>query len=125
MFIPANAGTQAHLATPKKAQKPPGGAVSFYTYIMASGPYGTLYTGMTHSLYKRVHEHREALRPGFTAKYGVKTLVWFERHEVSDLAFRRERQIKEWKRRWKIEMIETMNPGWRDLADELEALLEP
>jgi putative endonuclease len=97
--------------------------MSFYTYIMASGPYGTLYTGSTDSLSKRVYEHREKIRGGFTAKYEVNKLVWFENFETREGAFRRERRIKEWKRRWKVELIEAMNPEWKDLGEELNNLL--
>jgi len=97
--------------------------MSFYTYIMASGPYGTLYTGSTDSLSKRVYEHREKIRGGFTAKYGVDKLVWFQNFETREGAFRRERQIKEWRRRWKVQLIEEMNPEWKDLGEELNNLL--
>jgi len=95
--------------------------VAFYTYIDASRRNGTLYTGSTDDLGKRVGEHRDKLRPGFTAKYGVAILVWFEVHETREAAFRRERQIKEWKRNWKLEMIERGNPGWDDLFPSLFA----
>jgi len=97
--------------------------MSFYTYILASGAHGTLYTGSTDNLARRVFEHREKMRPGFTAKYGVTRLVWFETFELRENAFRRERQIKEWRRKWKIELIETDNPTWRDLYDDLNNLL--
>jgi putative endonuclease len=97
--------------------------MSFYVYIMASGPYGTLYTGSTDSLSKRVYEHQEKIRGGFTAKYGVSKLVWFQNFESREGAFRRERQIKEWKRRWKVELIEAMNPEWKDLGEDLNNLL--
>ena len=97
--------------------------MTFYTYIMASGPYGTLYVGMTDNLRKRAYEHREGLRSGFTKKYGVKQLVWYEAHETREGAFLRERRIKEWKRKWKIELIEAENSGWRDLHDDLNQLL--
>ena len=80
--------------------------MAFYAYIMASGRNGTLYTGSTDNLAKRVYEHREKVRGGFTAKYGVDRLVWFE-------------QIKEWRRIWKIELIEKANPWWRDLSEPL------
>ena len=93
--------------------------MAFYTYIVASRRNGTLYTGSTDDLGKRVAEHRDKVRPGFTAKYGVAILVWFEVHETRDAAFRRERQIKEWKRNWKLEMIERGNPGWDDLFPSL------
>ncbi len=97
--------------------------MSFYTYILASGPYGTLYAGSTDNLARRVWEHREKVRRGFTAKYDVTKLVWFEAHETREHAFRRERQIKEWRRKWKIVLIEAENPTWRDLYDNLNDLL--
>jgi putative endonuclease len=82
---------------------------------MASRRNGTLYVGHTDDLAKRVFEHREKVRKGFTAKYGVTQLVWFEYHEDRENAFRRERQIKEWQRAWKLRLIEAENPDWRDL----------
>ena len=97
--------------------------MSFYTYILASAPYGTIYVGMTDNLSRRIYEHREKVRRGFTSKYGVTRLVWFESYELRENAFRRERPIKEWKRRWKIELIEADNPTWRDLYDDLNTLL--
>ena len=89
--------------------------MAFFTYIIASRRNGTLYTGSTDDLIRRVAEHRDKLRPGFTSRYGVAILVWYELHETRDTAFRRERQIKEWKRVWKLELIEGKNPGWLDL----------
>jgi len=91
----------------------------FYTYILAGRRNGTLYTGSTDDLLKRVVEHREKLRGGFTARYDVSRLVWYERHGTRDEAFRRERQIKEWRREWKLDLIERMNPGWDDLLPTL------
>jgi putative endonuclease len=91
--------------------------LAFFTYIVASRRNGTLYTGSTDDLIKRTAEHRESLRKGFTAKHGVHNLVWYELHETRHAAFRRERQIKEWKRIWKLELIEKSNPGWTDLWD--------
>ena len=90
----------------------------FYTYILASRRNGTLYTGSTEDLAKRMWEHKENGGSGFTRKHGVHMLVWYEAHETREAAFRRERQIKEWKRAWKIEMIERFNPGWRDISQE-------
>jgi putative endonuclease len=95
----------------------------FYTYILASQRNGTLYTGSTDDLAKRVFEHKEKVRPGFTSRYGVHLLVWFESFEMRETAFRRERQIKEWRRSWKLRMIEDQNPDWRDLNDDLNNLL--
>lgn len=93
--------------------------MAFYVYIVASGRNGTLYTGSTDNISRRVWEHREKTFRGFTAKYGVDRLVWWESHETRDAAFRRERQIKKWNRIWKLELIERKNPDWRDLAEEL------
>jgi putative endonuclease len=90
----------------------------FYVYILASGRNGTLYTGSTDRLGRRVWEHKQKAVPGFTARYGVDQLVWYETHDTREAAFRRERQIKEWKRAWKIELIERFNPAWRDLYAE-------
>lgn len=95
----------------------------FYTCILASQRNGTLYTGSTDDLAKRVFEHREKVRPGFTSKYGVDKLVWFQSFELRENAFRRERQIKEWRRIWKLRLIEETNPEWRDLGDDLNNLL--
>ena len=93
--------------------------MAFVTYIMASRPYGTLYTGSTDNIWRRVAEHRAVENPCFTQKYGVTRLVWVEQHENRIDAFRRERRIKEWRRAWKIRLIEEMNPGWVDLLDHL------
>jgi len=92
--------------------------MSFFTYILASKRNGTLYTGHTDDLGRRVGDHKNREIKGFTAKYGVNRLVWFEEHGSRDEAFRRERQIKEWNRSWKIELIERLNPGWLDLLEE-------
>jgi putative endonuclease len=83
-------------------------------YILASKPYGTLYTGVTSDLCSRVQQHKQGLIPGFTKKYDVKLLVWFEYQNTMDLAIRREKNIKEWQRAWKIRLIEETNPHWLD-----------
>jgi putative endonuclease len=95
----------------------------FYAYIMASGRNGTIYVGSTDCLPRRVEQHRTGAFPGFTKTYGVKLLVWFECFETRSGAFRRERQIKEWRRSWKLLLIEEANPTWRDLGEELNNLL--
>jgi putative endonuclease len=82
---------------------------------MASQKKGTIYTGVTSDLAKRVHEHREGVIGGFTKRYGCKLLVWFEAHDELQEARRRELQIKEWKRSWKIRLIEEQNLDWIDL----------
>ena len=93
--------------------------MAFFPYIIASRRNGTVYTGSTNDLIKRVAEHRDKLRPGFTRRYGVALLVWYEVHETRHAAFVRERQIKEWKRIWKLELIERKNPAWADLFPTL------
>ncbi len=91
----------------------------FSVYIMASGRNGTLYTGSTDDLAKRAWEHREGTHPGFTNRYSVKLLVWYEQHPTRESARLREARIKTWNRQWKLELIEKANPGWRDLAETL------
>jgi len=88
-------------------------------YIMANQRNGTLYTGATGYLTRRVWEHREGLLPGFTRKYGLTRLVWYESHEDMPTAFQRERSIKRWPRQWKINLIERGNPNWEDLCPGL------
>jgi putative endonuclease len=93
--------------------------MGFSVYILASDRNGTLYTGSTDSLTKRIWQHREKVRQGFSARYDVDKLVWFETHMSRENAFRRERRIKKWNRAWKIALIERFNPAWRDLYDDL------
>ncbi len=88
-------------------------------YLLASKRNGTLYTGVTSNLLKRVWEHKNNLLEGFTSKYGVHTLVWYEMHDTMESAIRREKSIKNWKRVWKITTIEELNPNWRDLYPDL------
>jgi len=88
-------------------------------YILASRRNGTLYVGVTSDLMKRVWEHKNDFVEGFTKRYGVHTLVWYERHETMESAIDREKAIKEWKRIWKLEMIERTNPDWKDLYQDL------
>ena len=95
--------------------------MNFYVYILASRRDGTLYIGMTDDLVRRVWEHRIGAVPGFTRKYGVKMLVWYEQHETRETAFQRERQIKKWNRAWKLQLIEQFNPTWNDLGVDLSA----
>ena len=87
-------------------------------YILASTFHGTLYIGVTSNLLQRVHQHREGTLGGFTAEYSVKRLVWFEMHATMDSAIAREKQLKNWRREWKLALIEKENPTWRDLAEE-------
>ena len=95
--------------------------MAFYTYLLASAPYGTLYCGHTDALSKRTWEHREKIRRGFTAKYDVARLVWYELHDTREGAKSRERKIKKWNRAWKIRLIEELNPQWVDLYDTLNS----
>jgi len=90
-------------------------------YILASARNGTLYIGVTSALVQRIHQHREGLVPGFTRKYRVQRLVWFEQHVDMPSAIRREKQLKEWRRRWKLDLVEGSNPEWRDLWFDLVA----
>ncbi len=91
----------------------------YYVYILASKRNGTLYTGVTSDLIRRVYEHRSGLVSGFTKRYGVHKLVYFERLEDVNSAITREKQLKKWKRNWKIEITERNNPEWRDLYLDL------
>ena len=88
-------------------------------YLLASRYRGTLYVGVTSDLVQRIWQHRQGLVEGFTQRYGVHMLVWFEQHATMLDAIAREKRIKEWKRAWTLELIETNNPRWRDLYDDL------
>lgn len=88
-------------------------------YMLASRPQGTLYIGVTSALKQRVWQHREHVVAGFTARYGVGRLVWYEVHVEMRAAIEREKALKEWQRAWKVRLIEEMNPGWVDLYDSL------
>ena len=90
-----------------------------YVYILASRKNGTLYIGVTSDLVKRIWEHKSDVVDGFTKRYRVHDLVWFEAHESMLEAIKREKALKEWQRSWKIELIEKSNPGWRDLYREI------
>ena len=94
-------------------------AMSYWVYILASAPRGTLYVGVTNDLVRRTYEHREGLVEGFTRKYGVKRLVYFEAHDSVIAAIQREKNIKHWSRQWKINLIVRDNPNWNDLYDQI------
>ena len=85
-------------------------------YILASQPRGTLYIGVTSNLEARLWQHRKGTLPGFTSKHGVTRLVWFEMHGDMIAAITREKQLKNWRRQWKVNLIEASNPHWADLA---------
>ncbi len=93
--------------------------MSSYVYILASGRRGTLYIGVTTDLIKRVWQHKEKVIPGFTNRYGVDQLVYFETFENIEFAIRREKRLKRYKQVWKMELIEKENPGWRDLYEDV------
>lgn len=90
-----------------------------YVYIMTNTRNGTLYVGVTNDIARRVHEHREAMVDGFTARYGLKQLVWYEALPDMPTAIRREKAIKAWQRAWKLRLIEAENPDWNDLWSSL------
>ena len=88
-------------------------------YLLASKKNGTLYTGVTSNLARRIYKHKHGIIEGFTDRYDVRRLVYYERHGTMESAINREKQIKGWQRRWKIDLIEAGNPGWRDLYKDL------
>ena len=92
--------------------------MAFYVYILASQRNGTLYIGHTDDMTNRLCQHREKVRPGFTSKYRVDKLVWYEVFEAREAAFARERAMKKWNRLWKLRLIERHNPGWADLVTD-------
>lgn len=87
-------------------------------YLLAAGSHSTFYTGVTSDLAGRIWQHRTGAIQGFTARYGIKRLVWFEVHETMDGAITREKHIKRWARAWKYDLVNAANPGWRDLAED-------
>ena len=88
-------------------------------YLLASGPNGTLYLGVTSDLPRRIWEHKTGAVPGFSKRYGVTRLVWYEFHETMESAITREKQMKKWNRAWKARQIARRNPQWKDLAAEI------
>jgi len=90
-----------------------------WVYIITNRPEGTLYVGVTSDIARRAWEHREGVVEGFSKRYGLKRLVYVERHETIEDAIRREKRIKRWPRAWKVDLIRKTNPYWRDLYDEL------
>ena len=110
--IPAHAGIQGWWQGVDMERQP-------CVYLLASKRNGTLYTGVTSNLLKRVWEHKSNLVESFTSKYSVHTLVWYEVHDTMETAIQREKTIKNWKRAWKMKVIEEINPEWRDLYPDL------
>jgi putative endonuclease len=91
----------------------------YFVYILSNKPRGTLYVGVTNDLVRRVYEHREGVVPGFTKRYGLKRLVYFERYDNPAAAIQREKNIKHWSRVWKLNLVNSANPQWRDLYDDI------
>jgi putative endonuclease len=89
--------------------------VQAYVYLLTNKPYGTLYVGVTNDLARRIDEHRRDVVEGITKRYGLKRLAWYEVHDSIIEAITREKQIKEWRRAWKVNLIQQMNPDWDDL----------
>jgi Predicted endonuclease containing a URI domain len=100
-------------------------AQRFYVYLLASGPCGHLYVGVTNDIVRRVAEHKSGLIPGYTADRGIDQLVWYETHRYIDQAILREKRIKRWLREWKFAWVEKDNPRWLDLYGEVRAKAEP
>ena len=93
--------------------------MAFYVYIVTSRRNGTIYIGMTDDLAQRIWQHKTKAFPGFTARHGCDQLVWYEVHDSREGAFLKERQLKEWRRSWKLMLIEEANPTWTDLYETL------
>ena len=91
----------------------------YYVYILASTKDGALYIGVTSNLIKRTYEHRNDTAASHASKYQIRRLIYFEQHQDINEAIKREKQMKAWKRQWKIELIEKSNPEWKDLYDEI------
>ena len=92
----------------------------YYVYILASKRNGTLYIGVTNDLVRRVYEHKNNLVDGFSKEYGVHRLVYYEQYGDVEFAIQREKYLKQWNRKWKLELIEKKNPEWKDLYDEVK-----
>jgi putative endonuclease len=106
-------------AEPESNTPEPTMAKQFYVYILASKRNGTLYTGVTSNLMQRVWQHKHDVFQGFTRKYNVKILAYYEVHENAESALLREKKIKKWRRAWKLGLIEENNPEWRDLYEDI------
>ena len=91
----------------------------YFVYLLARKRDGTLYLGVTNDLARRIHEHKAKQNHGFSARYGVDRLVWYEEYASVSEAIEREKKLKKWRRDWKIELIESINPEWKDLYDGL------
>ena len=95
--------------------------VSYYVYLLAGSKHGTLYLGVTNDLVRRVHEHPSHAVPGFTSRYDVSRLVWFEIYDDATTAIAREKELKKWRRDWKVALVEEQNPEWVDLYEGISS----
>jgi putative endonuclease len=95
--------------------------MAYYVYLLASNKYGTLYLGVTNDVVRRVYEHKSKAIAGFTERYSVDRLVWFEIYDDVQTAIAREKELKKWRRAWKIRLIEETNPDWADLYPAIAA----
>jgi putative endonuclease len=93
--------------------------MAYYVYILASRRDGATYVGITNDLVRRIYEHRQKAVPSFTSKYGITRLVWFETYDDPTSAISREKELKKWKRSWKVQLIETENPQWNDMYESI------
>lgn len=93
--------------------------MTMYVYLLASRKQGTLYIGVTNDLIRRIAQHKQKALPGFTQRYDIRRLVWFECYDAPTEAIVREKELKKWRREWKIALIEKENPDWRDLYPEI------
>ena len=93
--------------------------MAYFVYILASDRNGTLYLGVTNDLIRRIYEHKNKVARGFTSRYGVDRLVWFEVYDDPENAIGREKEIKKWRRAWKLRLIEQSNPQWLDLYEQI------
>jgi putative endonuclease len=91
--------------------------MAYYVYILASRKDGAIYTGITNDIVRRIYQHRTKAIPGFTSKYNITRLVWFETYDDPTSAISREKELKKWKRAWKVQLIEAQNPEWNDLYE--------
>lgn len=93
--------------------------MAYHVYLLASRKEGALYLGVTNNLVRRIYEHREKLTPGFSSRYNITRLVWFETYDDPTSAITREKELKKWRRAWKVALIEKENPYWNDLYPEI------
>jgi len=95
--------------------------MAYYVYLLASKKYGTLYIGVTNDIVRRIHEHKSKVVAGFSKRYSVDRLVWFEIYDDPVAAIEREKELKKWRREWKVRLIEKQNPQWSDLYPQISS----